>query len=211
VIVSARMTNEELWLSKQLVTTVGTHLRDILPRSGEADDLLLNADRNPNSTTAALLKISGPIPGSDLNEIARQVRNGRLKALIVLGEDITSLGLTPEELQKLPTLIVMNILNDVTSKNASIVLPSAGFAEKRGSMINAKGLLQRLNRATNPPGEARDDWEILTDLIHAVSGGNGISTIEDVFKQMAASMPLFAGLGLSKIGDLGVQLDLPKA
>ncbi|MGB8353375.1 MAG: molybdopterin-dependent oxidoreductase [Chthoniobacteraceae bacterium] len=211
VIASARMTNEELWLTKQLVSAAGTHLRDIVPRSGEADDLLLNADRNPNSTTAALLKISGPVPGSDLNEIARQVKNGRLKALIVLGEDITSLGLTSEELQKLPTLIVMNILDDATSKNASIVLPSAGFAEKRGSMINAKGRLQRLNRATNPPGEARDDWEILADLIHAVSGGNGLGTIEDVFKQMAASVPLFAGLSLSKIGDLGVQLELPKA
>ncbi len=32
--------------------------------------------------------------------------------------------------------------------------------------------------------------------------------IEDVFKQMAAAMPALAGLSLSKIGDLGVQLSL---
>ena len=40
---------------------------------------------------------------------------------------------------------------------------------------------------------------------------NGIGAIEEVFKQMAEAMPLlFAGLSLSKIGDLGVQLDLPQ-
>ena len=49
-------------------------------------------------------------------------------------------------------------------------------------MINLKGRLQRLNRAVNAPGEARDDWEILRDLIHAISGSNGLYMIEDVFK-----------------------------
>ena len=112
-------------------------------------------------------------------------------------------------MQNLGTLIVVNIIQDVASLNASVVLPSAGFSEKRGSMINAKGRLQRLNHATHPPGEAREDWEILNDLIHAISGGDGISSIEDVFKQMAAAYPVFAGLSLSKIGDLGVQLELP--
>ena len=209
VIASGRMTNEEFWLAKQLVTAVGTHLRDIIPDFAEADDLLLNADRNPNTTTAKMFKISGPVPGSDLNEIVRQVKNGRLKALIVLSKDVSKLGLTSEDLQKLQTLIVVNILKDGTTRHASVVLPGAGFSEKRGSMINAKGRLQRLNRATNPPGEAREDWEILNDLIHALSGGNGISSIEDVFKGMAAEYPVFAGLSLSKIGDLGVQLELP--
>jgi NADH-quinone oxidoreductase subunit G len=208
VIASGRMTNEELWLTKQLVAALGTHLRDIIPRSGEGDDLLVNADRNPNTTTAKLLKISGPVPGSDLSEITRQVKNGRLKALIVLAEDVSVLGLAPEDLEKLQTLIVVNIVQDSTTRHASIVLPGAGFAEKRGSMINAKGRLQRLNRATNPPGEARDDWKIILDLIHAVSGGNGISSIEDVFKQMAADVPLFQGLSLGRIGDLGVQLQI---
>ncbi len=209
VIASGRMTNEELYLAKELVAAVGTHLRDIIPNIAEGDDLLLNADRNPNTTAAKMFKISGPVPGSDLNEIVRQVKNGRLKALIVIAKDVSKIGLTPEDLQKLQTLIVINILQDNTTRNATIVFPGAGFAEKRGSMINARGRLQRLNRATNPPGEAREDWEILNDLIHALSGGNGISSIEDLFKQMAAAYPIFSGLSLSKIGDLGLQLNLP--
>ena len=73
-------------------------------------------------------------------------------------------------------------------------------------MINVKGRLQRLNQAIQPPGHARDDWEILRDLIQAVSGPNGISSIEDVFKQMAAETPALTGLSLSRIGDLGLQL-----
>ena len=76
-------------------------------------------------------------------------------------------------------------------------------------MINLKGRLQRLNQAVNPPGMARDDWEILRDLIQALSGANGIYTIEEVFKQMAAGVPPLEGLTISRVGDLGVQLTLP--
>ena len=51
---------------------------------------------------------------------------------------------------------------------------------------------------------ARDDWEILRDLIHAVSGEpTGLHLIEDVFRAMAAAVPEFDGLTLSKIGDQG--------
>jgi NADH-quinone oxidoreductase subunit G len=75
-------------------------------------------------------------------------------------------------------------------------------------MINKNGRLQRLNRAIQPPGAARDDWEIIRDLLQGVSGENGIYMIEDVFKQIATAIPAMAGLSLSKIGDLGVQLQI---
>jgi NADH-quinone oxidoreductase subunit G len=73
-------------------------------------------------------------------------------------------------------------------------------------MINANGRLQRLSQAIIAPGQARNDWEILRDLIQALSGSNGIGAIEDVFRAMAAEVPEFAGLSLSKIGDLGLPL-----
>src|SRR5438552_15245504 len=115
-------------------------------------------------------------------------------------------GLPVDQLEQIHKLIVMNIMtNDVTEK-ATVVLTACGFAEKRGSIINGRGRLQRLNRAVRPPGEARDDWEILRDLSQAITGSNGIYTIEDVFKQMADSVPQLNGLSLSKIGDLGLKL-----
>ena len=73
-------------------------------------------------------------------------------------------------------------------------------------MINGKGRLQRLNRAVRPPGNARDDWEILRDLLQALTGSNGIHSIEDVFRQMSEAVSEFAGLSLSKIGDLGLHV-----
>jgi len=109
-------------------------------------------------------------------------------------------------MSKLPAFVVMDILSNAATKHARVVLPSFGFAEKRGSMINGEGRLQRLNRAVRGPGQARDDWEILRDLIQALGGSNSLYSIEDVFRQMAEANPRFAGLGLSKIGDLGMQL-----
>ena len=116
------------------------------------------------------------------------------------------LGLSVEELARLPALIVMNNLHNAATEKASVVLPACGFAEKRGSMINGKGRLQRLNRATRPPGNARDDWEILRDLLQAIGGGDSLHSIEDVFRRMSETVPQFAGLSLSKIGDLGVHV-----
>src|SRR5437773_7829649 len=98
----------------------------------------------------------------------------------------------------------MNVLSNDATQKATVVLPACGFAEKRGSMINGKGRLQRLNRAVRPPGNARDDWEILRDLLQSLGGSNGLYTIEDVFRQMSAEVRQFHGLTLSKIGDLGV-------
>ncbi len=173
---------------------------------GQPDGIMIVADRNPNSAGARLFRLTGDKPGGQLPEIVKGVRSGEIKTLICLGEDATKCGFEAEDLKKLETLIVTDILPNNTTPFATILLPAAAWAEKRGSMINVKGRLQRLNRAVQAPGQARDDWEILRDLIQAVNGSNGLSAIEDVFKQMAESAPEFAGLNLGKIGDLGVQL-----
>jgi NADH-quinone oxidoreductase subunit G len=205
IIASGRMTNEELWLTRQLATTLGVDLIDIVPRTGPSDDILLSADRNPNTNGARLLGVTS-YPGARLREIVDGVASGRIRGLIALGEDATEIGLTAAQLAALPAFVVMNLLANASTAAATALLPSFGFAEKRGSMINGKGRLQRLNRAVRGPGQARDDWEILRDLIQAYSGRNGIYSIEDVFRQMSESVPALAGLSLSKIGDLGVQV-----
>jgi NADH-quinone oxidoreductase subunit G len=87
-----------------------------------------------------------------------------------------------------------------------VVLPTSAWAEKRGTMINIKGRLQRLNQAIQSPGQARDDWEVLRDLVQAVGGSNGVYSIEEIFKVMASEVPALQGLTISRIGDLGVQL-----
>jgi NADH-quinone oxidoreductase subunit G len=207
LIASARATNEELWLTRRLIDELEIDKQhDVIPRIGEPDGLLISADRNPNTNGARLLELCTNRPGYRLKKLADGVRNGSIKALVCLGEDATKAGLTEDDLKKLDALIVMDILPNKTTAHATVLLPASAWCEKRGSMINVKGRLQRLNKAVNAPGQARDDWEILRDLIQAISGSNGLHMIEDVFKQMAGKVKEFAGLSLSKIGDLGVQL-----
>jgi NADH-quinone oxidoreductase subunit G len=205
VLASGRMTNEELWLTKKLAKSLGVTLLDIIPRFGEGDEILLSADRNPNTNGARLLGVASD-GGTTLGLIRDAIGSGQIRALISLGENPLRMGIATELIERLPVYLAIDLLSNETTGFASVVLPSSGFAEKRGSMINRKGRLQRLNRAVRGPGQARDDWEILRDLIQAISGGNGIYTIEDVFREMAQAIPEFSGLTLSKIGDLGTQV-----
>lgn len=191
IVASGRMTNEELWLTKELAKALGTDLIDIVPHLEKGDDILMSADRNPNTAGAQLLGVAT----GKLDQVLKA------KALLVLGEDAAALGADPSKI-----LLAMDLLPNATTKAAHVVFASAGFAEKRGSMVNKTKRLQRLNRAVSAPGAARDDFEILSELLAAITGTNAYPLIEDVFKQMAAAVPAFSGLSLSKIGDQGVAI-----
>jgi NADH-quinone oxidoreductase subunit G len=198
IIASARMTNEELHLAMALAESRGIEEITTVPRTGESDGILISADRNPN-TTGARLVWRREDPAFRLAGIIEGVRNGSIKALLVLGEDLAEAGFTSDDLAKLEFIASTQLLAGPTAEASDVVLAGAAFAEKRGSMVNVTGRLQRLNRAVEPQGQARDDWEILRDL----AGLKEPHLIEDVFKAMAAKVPEFEGLNLSKIGDLG--------
>ncbi len=202
MIASARMTNEELFLARRLAKTLGIELFDVLLRQQRGDGFLISEDGNPNTMGAKLIGVAT----GRLQEIASGVSSGTIKSLLVLGEDALECGLSENDLTKLDSLVVTAILPDRTTAGATVLLPAASWAEKRGSMVNVKGRLQRLNQAISSPGEARDDWEILRDLIQAVDGSNGTYTVDELFKQIAAEFPALEGLSLSRIGDLGVDL-----
>jgi NADH-quinone oxidoreductase subunit G len=209
IVASGRLTNEEAFLLSEIRAALGGDavLCDIVPRTGEADGILRSADLNPNTRGLELFGLSNG--GKTLAQIQRGVATGRIDAVFVLHENLLGdAGWPLETIQKTKVLAVQSILPCPTSELADYVLPGASFAEKRGSMINGAGRLQRLNKAIAVPGHAMDDFQILLQLKAALGGGNGIHTIEEVFKAMAEKMPAFAGLSLSKIGDLGVELKL---
>jgi NADH-quinone oxidoreductase subunit G len=206
ILASARQTNEELFVTRELAKSLGVTLVDVKPRPQAGDGFLISNDGNPNTTGAALLGVGHG--GAKLKEIADGIASGKIKALISLGEDAVEAGIPPEALQKLALFIHLGPLPNKATPFVHYILASAGFGEKRGSMVNLKGRLQRLNRAVLPPGDAQDDFEILLALKLAVGGGNGIHTVEEVFKAMAAAVPAFSGLSLSKLGDNGVPLQV---
>lgn len=205
LLASARMTNEELWLAAQLARQLGISLHEVVARPQEADGILVSNDGNPNTAGAKLLGLTSE-PGAHLAAIGQAVRDGKVKALLCLGEDPRHLGLNAEDLAKLDLLVCLDLLPNTGTAVAMAVLPGAGFAEKRGSMINGKGRLQRLNRATQPPGQARDDFEILSDLLRAL-GAEVPQTLDGVFKEMAAATPALHGLTLAKLGEQGIPLE----
>jgi NADH-quinone oxidoreductase subunit G len=203
IIASARMTNEELFLAARLAKALGIENIDVLPRPQAGDGFLISEDGNPNTSGAKLLGLAtGRLPA-----IARGVEAGTITGLVVLGEDAVDCGISEAALKRLDLLIALGILANKTTPHAAVVLPAAAWAEKRGTMINIKGRLQRLNRAIQPPGNARDDWEILRDLTDAITGQPAnLPAIEDVFKRLAGDIPALNGLTISRIGDLGVAL-----
>jgi predicted molibdopterin-dependent oxidoreductase YjgC len=118
--------------------------------------------------------------------------------------------MTEAELAHLDVIVCLDILPNTATKLATAILPGTGFAEKRGSMVNAGSRIQRLNRATQPPGQARDDWEILSDLLRAL-GVDVPQTLDGIFKEMSAAVPAFSGLTLAKLGDGGIPLETAAA
>ena len=207
LIASGRMTNEELFLTRTLATGIGTPHVSLVPRFAEPDALLVAADRNPNTTGAKLI-LETADPYAKLDAIREGVHTGSIKALVVLGEDIiTDAGFCFADLAKLDFLVQSHILANPTALAAHLVLPAASFAEKRGSMVNLSGRLQRLNRAVDLPGHAHDDWEILRHLTASLTGEPvAARNIEDVFQSLAAAVPAFHGLTLAKIGPLGTPI-----
>jgi NADH-quinone oxidoreductase subunit G len=207
MIASARQTNEELYLLAKLSKKLGA-LTDSVPRMGEGDRLLLNADRNPNSAGARLTGIAAEPMGSNLPKIAEGIRSGRIKTLIVFGEDVTKHGIGAELLGKLETLIVSDILPNETTRLAHYVLPGCAPAEKRGTFTNAKGRVQKFMKAVEPPGDARPEWEFLHELVFNITGQDGFVSIEGLFNLMAAEVPAFRGLTWAGLGDTGLTVGI---
>lgn len=207
IIGSARQTNEELYLLKKIAEKVGA-ITDSVPRRGEADKLLLNSDRNPNTLGSKLIGIGAKELGSNVAAIADGIRKGTIKTLIVFGEDVTKHGIGADLLAKLELLVVSDILPSATVSAAHLVLPGAAHAEKRGTFTNVKGRVQRFMKAVEPPGNARAEWEFLHELVFNVTGQNGFVSIEGLFNQMAKDVSAYNGLTWAGLGDLGASIPI---
>jgi NADH-quinone oxidoreductase subunit G len=227
IIASARQTNEELWLISKLKAKLGA-ISDSIPREGRADKLLVSADKNPNTNGARFTGICFTEMGINLVKISDGIASGKIKTLIVFGENIVKRavaneklreretiseavdehGLTAELLAKLDTLIVSDILPNATTKLAHYVLPGAAHAEKRGTFTNGKGRVQKFMKAVEAPGDARAEVEFLQILVHHVAGQTVAATPEGLFNEMAKDVPAFNGLTWAGLGDTGVTVQI---
>ena len=207
IIASARLANEDLFLVRRISEKLGTDLKTVVPRQGESDGQLISADRNANTVgTQMVWEVHDP--SAKLDSIREGVRSGKITHLLVLGENLlNAAGFTQEDLTKLEFLASSHILANPTASASDVVLPGAGFAEKRATYVNVTGRLQRSNQAILPPGSAREEWETLAALLQKLDpDATPPASVDGLLKRMAQEISTFKGVTFGKIGDLGLSL-----
>ncbi len=138
---------------------------------------------------------SGPLPagGGTLTEILDGIREGRIKALYAVGEN--PLGTLPanagvrDALAKLDLLIVQDAFLTEIGACAHVVLPAALAAEKDGTFLDGQGMLQPVVRALDPPGEAREDWAIFSELGQLMGASFDYTGAEEIRRDVLQSAP----------------------
>ncbi len=150
--------------------------------------------------------------GLNLNAIMEGVKEGNVKALYVMGEDILISEPNTNHLEKgvkeLEFLIHQDIFMNETTKYASVVFPAACFAEKDGVFTNTDRRVQRVRKAVNPPGNARPDCQILADFARA--SGYAMPDYKDageIYAEIASLAPRFAGISHERLDrtPMGIQ------
>ena len=207
VIASARQTNEELFMMRTLASELGSDELAIVARAQTPDEMLVSSDQNPNTTGAKLI-LDDKNPADKMDAICESIRSGQIKAIVVASEDLTEAAqLTSEDLDNLELIVSLNTSASATAQASDIVFPGASSTEKRGSMINVAGRLQKLNAACIPPGDARVDWEAIRDLINALSDEPSNDTpqsIDQLSEIITKSFDVLNDYTLSKIPNSGV-------
>jgi len=95
---------------------------------------------------------------------------------------------------------VQDIFLSETGQFADVVLPAASFAEKDGTFTNTERRVQRVRRAVDPPGEARPDWAILSELARRM-GYDGLSYPgpAEIQDEIARLTPIYGGITYDRL------------
>jgi formate dehydrogenase major subunit len=149
-----------------------------------------------------------PEPGMHLSEMFDAMEHGTLRALYVIGENPAQSEADQTRaiplLEGLDHLVVQDIFRTRTAELADVVLPAAaGWAESEGTVTNSERRVQRVRKALNPPGEARDDVEIVYELGRRMGVDLGSPRAEDVWNELRALSPMHAGMSYAHLEELG--------
>ncbi len=208
-LVSARLTVEDLYTAGLVLSkTMGIPRLAVPPHEeGKDDDLLIRRDRTPNARGAALLGI-GPPDASRLKEILEDIAAGRVRGLVVIGEDPVGEGLlAAPALAALEALVVIDWWRSPTIEAAHVALPACGYGEAEGVIVNFEGRAQRLRLAVRPPAEAEPAWRVLARLGRRLGSSFEPASASAAFDEVAGRLPAFRGLSYRALGGAGVMLE----
>jgi NADH-quinone oxidoreductase subunit G len=156
-------------------------------------------------------------PGLDTAGILAAAADGRIEVLVLVGVDpVADFGdrsLAEAALATVPTVITTDLFLSESSQRAHLVLPAAGPGEQPGTTTNLEGRVSTVSQQVTPPGTARADWMIASELAHLLGADLGLESPEQIFRELESVAPAFAGctydLLTSPAGRDGIVVPLP--
>ena len=137
-------------------------------------------------------------PGKDTREIMEALDTGGVRALILVGADPVQDMLDPRAavrgIESAEYVVSIDLFLNDSNREADVIFPAAGFAEKEGLVTNVEGRVQKVNQIRPAPGSSRPDWAILDDLSTELGEPLGLVSTETIAKQIADDLPLYSGV-----------------
>jgi NADH-quinone oxidoreductase subunit G len=129
-------------------------------------------------------------------DVGSMLAPGALDLLFLLGADEI-------ELPAGAFVIYQGTHGDHGAHRADVILPGAAYTEKSGTYVNTEGRVQMADRATFPPGDAREDWAILRALSAALGKTLPFDSLSGLRKALYEAHPHFAALDRLPVNDAG--------
>jgi len=151
--------------------------------------------------------------GLTVEEILQSAEDGEIRALYIMGENPMisdpDRDRTEKALRSLELLVVQDIFLTETAELADVVLPAACFAEKDGTFTNTERRVQRLRKALEPPGQAREDMKIICDISTRMGYPMRYERPENVMEEISSLIPNYGGISYERLEDGGLQWPCP--
>ena len=112
------------------------------------------------------------------NEVLKNLQNNSYEVVYLLGADNLNFN------KKNEFIIYQGSHGDKGAELADIILPSAAFTEQDGFYTNLEGVMQKAYKASYPPGEAKEDWQVINELSKYISSKNLYDSKESLEKNM---------------------------
>ena len=147
-------------------------------------------------------------PGLTVTKMMQQAHEGKLKGMYIIGENPMisdpDLNHAEESLKKLDFLVVQDIFMTETARMADVVLPSASFAEKEGTFTNTERKVQRVRKAVESPGEAREDWAIICDISRRLGSEMNYADARAIMEEIGNVTPSYCGINYPRLEHEGI-------
>jgi formate dehydrogenase major subunit len=134
-----------------------------------------------------------PKCGLTVVEIINAILDDEIKAMYILGENPAMSD--PDQAHAraafahLEHLVVQDIFLTETAWHADVILPASAHAEKWGTFSNTNRQVQISRPVIDPPGDARQDWELVQEIATRIGLDWNYEHPKDVFAEMGQMMP----------------------